>query len=459
MKNSHTLQSSHRALNTSVLCEKNISKRSASAFEENNDNPIEPSRKRSRLTRENLQIFEMQSSNPNTFTQSQASQAPPLSTTKTSNTSKTSRTKSISASDSAFGDTALNNHIYDHMASLKAANLECWVDICNRSRDSGSPDEMEYEDYNHNIASARSEAGIVQHSQKLFKEYKGVSEHGYRKSFNEALSHIPSNMGSNNGLSPAQPDLLEGYDLTKFRPYPIQEELRFAILKPGMNATTLAHFAGEWKGPGRDLRQAEIQAAYDGAIMVCGRKEALSSLGRSDPDNCAYVATFTSDGTILSMDSHHSTFDGKTTEYHQTLIKKIMLTGSYDEYKRGLRMMRNVQDFTKNNASSLKDDLVSSWKSANNLTTEDTNNLTTENTNNLTTENTNNLITEDTDIIVTNNSTHIDDLSQSHLIDLPQSAKEPFPRPRKCPKAKPKHPSKQVTKHRYSTRNNRLSIH
>ncbi|KAJ8070829.1 hypothetical protein OCU04_001190 [Sclerotinia nivalis] len=238
-------------------------------------------------------------------------------------------------------------------------------------------------------------------------------------------------MGFNNGLSPAQPDLLEGYDLTKFRPHPIQEKLKFAILTPGMNATILAHFAGEWKGPGKDLRHAEIQAAYDGAIMVCGRKEALSSLDRSDLDNCAYVATFTSDGTILSIYSHHSTSDGTITEYHQTSIKNIMLTGSYDEYKRGLRMIRNVQDFAKDNAFILKDDLVSSWKLAKNLTTEDMNSPTMENT----------------DIIVTNNSTHIDDLSQSHLIDLLQYAKELFPRPRRHTKAKPKHPSKRVTKH------------
>lgn len=435
-----------------VLCEKNISKRSASTFE---DNPVEPPAKRLRLTRQNLQIYEMQTSNPNTFMPSHGSQPPPLSTT------KTSRTKSVSVSDSSFGDAALKNRIYDCTTSLKATNIEDWEEICNRSRDTASPDEVEFEDYRHNITTACSEAGIVQYSQSLFKEYKGLYKHGYRKTYNEALSRIPSAMGFNNNLSPAQPDFLEGYDLAKFRPYQPQD-LNFAVVKHGMSATTLPHLAGEFKGQGKDLRQAAIQAAYDGAIMVCGRREALSKLGRSDPENCGNVATFTSDGATLNIYTHHST-GGSKPEYHQTLVETAMLIESYDAYKKGRKVIRNIQDFAKESASSLKDELISLANNLpadtnnvpatnmNHLMTENTTNCPTAGTNDLATEAANNLIANTTEVI-----THINDLSQPQMIHLHQLAKGSSRRHHKCGKAKPKYPPKpkQATKHRYSTRNN-----
>lgn len=340
------------------MCEKAPFKRSISALEEIEDNPIEPLHKRPRLTQKNLQICEMQSSNANTNTPFQPlpSRPPTLST------AKTTKTKSVSASDSAFGDAALANHIYDHTTSLQPANIGYWNEVCSRSRDTASPDESQYQDYVYHIHAANSEATIIQHNQKLLKEYKGASEHGYRKTYNETLSEVPANIGFNNGLSNAQPDLLEGYDLAMYRPFPARKELQgTAVLKRGARATTLPHFAGEWKGPGKDLRQAASQAAYDGAIMVRGRTDALSYLHRSDPDNYANVATFTSDGTILDVYTHHSTFDGETTEYHQSQIKEVSLTASYDEYKKGRRILRNVQDATRDFASALKHDLVSNW--------------------------------------------------------------------------------------------------
>ncbi|KAK6609673.1 hypothetical protein H4I96_03604 [Botrytis cinerea] len=357
MKRSRSQSNLHQKQKPSALDSKHCKKkRSLLASEETRINSVEPSSKRPKLTRKNLRLCEMQSST--TQFQSQRSHLPTLSTT------KTSRSKSIPTSDSMFGNAANTNHINDPTTSAQPANLDDWKDILNRSRDTASPDETEYMNYSYNICTAESEATIIHHqSEKLLKEYN-VCESKYRKTYSETLCEVPPNLGFNNGLSNAQPDFLEGYDLSAFRPFEVREKLGgTAVLKRGPTATTLPHFAGEWKGPGKSLKKADMQAAYDAAILVYGRKRALSYLGCPDPENHANVATFTSDGTILQIYTHHSTYNGEFTEYHQTPIHKVMLTASFEDYKSGRRTLRNVQDAARVTASSLKDDLISSLNS------------------------------------------------------------------------------------------------
>ncbi|ESZ89824.1 hypothetical protein SBOR_9793 [Sclerotinia borealis F-4128] len=225
MKRSYSQSNLHQEQDTSALDSKHCKKkRSLSASEEISVNSVEPSSKRPKLTEKNLHLCEMQSST--TQFQSQRSHPPTLSTT------KTSRSNSIPTSDSMFGNAANTNHINDPITSTEPANLDDWKEIINRSRDTASPDEKD-----------------------------------------ETLCEVPPNLGFNNNLSHAQPDLLEGYDLSAFRPFEAREELGgTAVLKRGPSATTLPHFAGELKGPGKSLKKADMQAAYDAAIMVHGRK-------------------------------------------------------------------------------------------------------------------------------------------------------------------------------------------
>lgn len=112
-------------------------------------------------------------------------------------------------------------------------------------------------------------------------------------------------MGFNDGLSAAQPGMVDGFIVSRYDPFSTRKQLGGAtIFTSGPNATTLPHLAGEWKGPGKDMILAQTQAAYDGAAMVYGRNKARSFLESPDLDGHAFVSTFTTDSTTLNAYAH-----------------------------------------------------------------------------------------------------------------------------------------------------------
>jgi len=48
-------------------------------------------------------------------------------------------------------------------------------------------------------------------------------EPGYYKSYNQSFNGFQKNIGFNNGLSAAQPDMVEGLDEPEFDPFPVRE--------------------------------------------------------------------------------------------------------------------------------------------------------------------------------------------------------------------------------------------
>jgi hypothetical protein len=128
----------------------------------------------------------------------------------------------------------------------------------------------------------------------------------------------------NNGLSAALPDMVEGLTMPAFEPYPIRKDLSGApVITPGIDAITLPHLAGEWKGSGKDMTEAETQAAYDGACMVYARNKALDKMDMSDPPNQAFVATFTTDGTLLNIFLHYASISYDQVKYHSYLVSSV----------------------------------------------------------------------------------------------------------------------------------------
>jgi hypothetical protein len=168
--------------------------------------------------------------------------------------------------------------------------------------------------------------------------------------------------GFNDGASAAQPDMVEGLDLTRFDPFPVREKLGgAAVPSSGPNAITLPHLAGEWKGPGKDMNLARHQAAYDGASMVFSRNEARLFLGSPDPDGYAYVHTFTTDGTMLNTFAHYSSQSGGQVKYHQYPTSTSLLRASHEDFNAARRRLRNLQDIAKENSEILRDELIDKW--------------------------------------------------------------------------------------------------
>ncbi|KAK4125502.1 hypothetical protein N657DRAFT_662049 [Parathielavia appendiculata] len=133
---------------------------------------------------------------------------------------------------------------------------------------------------------ARSRKTASPQSVQLLKTH---SDPGYPRAFNQAFTAFPRNTEFNNGLSAPQPDFWT---------------TRFSVALP--------HIAGEWKGRGKDMDEAKMQSAYDGAALTYARNQALSYLGKPRPPN----------GVL---------------EYHQYPTASTNLTSSYEDIKKGWR--------------------------------------------------------------------------------------------------------------------------
>lgn len=127
----------------------------------------------------------------------------------------------------------------------------------------------------------------------------------------------------------------------------------------------LPHLTGEWKGRGKDMEAARTQTAYNGAALVCGRNRALAYMDTADQPRHAAVTSFTMDGTHINFFAHYAVApeeeEGKT-RYHQYLLAATKLFNSFDDFKRGLMQLRNLQENAKDESYALRDRLVEHWK-------------------------------------------------------------------------------------------------
>jgi len=154
---------------------------------------------------------------------------------KSSHSESKSSNKTVSTTDPGFAPPAFENSVLDPVNSLHPSNLDYWLDRLNRARDSESPTESEYNDFSYRVRKAPNEISIFYETSTLLKRYKP----GYRPVFNQVLTNFPKNVGFNNGLSAAQPDMVEGLDLRRFRPFPVRRELGGAAV-PTQEQETIA---------------------------------------------------------------------------------------------------------------------------------------------------------------------------------------------------------------------------
>ena len=322
------------------------------------------SQKRARLTAWNLKIYEkMRKGRKNASARSFQATGPDLSSSHSDAPSKYSFTtnasiKTVSSSDSRFPNLLSRNGILEQPNSKRPSNYK---EICNqldKARETASPTESEFEATAYKIQTAENEQTVLLESSALLKRYP----RGYRRVFDQPFNDFPRDAGFNDGLSPAQPDMLEGLDIATFSPIIVRQELHSAAVPSlGANAITLPHLAGEWKGPGKDLSVARHQAAYDGASMVHARNEACTYLRTPDPADQASVHTFTTDGAILNTYAHFSTNESGQIKHQPYPTSSSFLTSSYSDFRRSRRRLRNLQDCAWKNSHKLRDDLLKEW--------------------------------------------------------------------------------------------------
>ena len=317
-----------------------------------------------RLTTENLKAFEKMERakrKSEKVSKSKLSQFSVITESFNSETKLTRSKQFIFTTDTGFHGAAFDNGILDPSSSKSPTNLKSCQEHINRGRDTASPSESEYEKFVHKIQTACNKQTVVLQTSQLLKEYD-KADMRYSKVYNQVFNAFPKNIGFNNRLSAPQPDMVEGLEMPEFDPFPVRQQLdRAAVPTPSPHTITLPHLAGEWKGPGKDMRLAQTQAAYDGACMVYSRNKALSFLNNPDPAGYAHVQTFTTDGTILNTFAHYSSESQGQVKYHQCLTSSSVLILSYEDFKTGRRRLRNLQDNAKETSEKLRDELKKRW--------------------------------------------------------------------------------------------------
>ncbi|RYP67901.1 hypothetical protein DL769_005637 [Monosporascus sp. CRB-8-3] len=279
--------------------------------------------KRARLTRKNLALFDKMAKKKGSNMASAS--APPEST------AQSSTTKTTSTITSGFAIHAYKNGILDPVSSKPPQNLEDIRERAARSRATASPTESEYKRYVNRVEVAPNEATmVVEVSGQLLKNPTLLRGLGCE---NSARSRSMSNVSG------------------------------AVLYKDNPHSLTLPHLAGEWKGPGKDMAEARLQSAYDGAALVYARIQALSYVGKPDPPGHAEVTTFTTDGTNVNLYAHYAALseDG-TLEFHQYPVRSTNLIDSHQGLKDGRRGLRNEQDHARKESCALRDQLKEHWK-------------------------------------------------------------------------------------------------
>lgn len=307
--------------------------------------------------------------------------------------------KSIPTTDSKF-ETAFraNGGVSALRASeVPPSNKQEVRAYISQDRGSASPTSSQHRKFLDSLEAAFNERDIENLLQgRLFKDTNktnSLQDIDYRANVDKQWIAFPKNVGFNNGLSAPTPDLVEGYAQRTFPPS-IQQLGGSATLIHDHSASAyvgLPHFAAEFKDFGKNMREAEVQAGYDGAHMLYARNEALAHIEDKDPPLRASPMTVTSDGYSWRAYSHyaHQGSETDTLKYYQvcefphilctfkaclgsnetfnhalSLILEIVQneiafgrTIDYDDFKHSYKTLRNVQDWARKESDDLRDRL------------------------------------------------------------------------------------------------------
>uniref|UniRef100_A0A8H7K2F6 Uncharacterized protein n=1 Tax=Bionectria ochroleuca TaxID=29856 RepID=A0A8H7K2F6_BIOOC len=241
------------------------------------DTDDKPQLKRARLTRQNLARFNKMGKGKEKESKKSSSQR--------DSTSGSRKSKTTSTTTAGFALQAHKNGILDPLGSKPPTNLEDLRKRHTRPRETVSPTESRFKYYVNDVGNAGNEVTmVVETSGHLLKKYE--DDEGYNRSFNRSFTGFLESVGFNDGLSAPQPDFVEGLGMQEYDPFPVDEHVSGAVLyEDNPRSLTLPHIAGEWKGSGKNMEEARLQSAYDGASLVYARKQALSYMGKSDPQD------------------------------------------------------------------------------------------------------------------------------------------------------------------------------
>ena len=268
-------------------------------------------------------------------------------------TSASSRT---TTTDPAFGEKlTANGVIHEGWRAQQPDDYDAIRETLERRRASSSPDSKAWRKYSRIVGRATNEDTIqgVAFS-RLVKPQDDGDEEIYEQVLNQEWTEVEE-CNITRGLSNPKPDYIESFGTED---YP--EEAKYDLgghLQPSVYHHGMPRLAIELKQPMKGLRQAEWQAAYDGAVMV----DAVRTQDEYRQQSFAYsqtqALTIASTGDRIAIYANHAVPISKGTEYHHFQLFDIGLCATREAYSSARRRVRNAQDWARSKASASRDGL------------------------------------------------------------------------------------------------------
>lgn len=243
----------------------------------------------------------------------------------TANTAKMGESKkSISTTQPGFEDAVRRNGIPPQRMTqiTRLPNQDEIEARLNASRASASPTVSFYKAFSTVADEADNEATTVNVLNgfvlKDTSKDLDLIKQRYGTKWDKQWTDYPKDVGFNNGLSASKPDYIEGYSRLAFAPSIDEIGGAAVLVKDNSRFIALPHFALEAKAPVKDMHLAQVQAQYDGAVMVYGRNKALAYIQQPDPPQTGLVATLIADEENWDAFLHYEYRDAKTNEYVST---------------------------------------------------------------------------------------------------------------------------------------------
>lgn len=242
-----------------------------------------------------------------------------------SGTTAASDTKTCSTTDPEFETRFRTNGGVSVLRSRKhpPVNKEEVEAYAFKSRESASPSSSQHDRFIRGLERAANERDMeALFSGRILKDTNKVPEFedmDYGANIDKQWVAYPKDVGFNKGLSAPKPDLTEGYLQRAYPPNIRQLGGSATLVKNDPEFVALPHFVAEFKDFGKNVRQGEVQAGYDGAAMLYARNNALASIGQPDPPGRASPITVATDGRTWRTYVHYAeeNKDTKQTEYFQ----------------------------------------------------------------------------------------------------------------------------------------------
>jgi hypothetical protein len=307
--------------------------------------------KRACLTEENLKAFEKMGGRKKSAGKKSTEQSSSITTT----------------TDKDFGPQLQRNNVVFNNINAHAPDDEDDIrELLNRTRESEPPDRLDYSEYLVATQGYKNEA-TIQHSAYPLLSKRTSREariSGYGQSANYAWSEVDNHLTA--GLSDAKPGMFESYRKTDYPPDAV--DALSSALAPTSYDVAMPAFAVEVKGYDGSMQVAQLQCAYNGALMTEGARAVHTYTGKSDDDFYGKTQALTAayNGKIMKFYSHHAIQipasaqpASDRVDYHQYLLSGDAPRDSFENFQTAYKHTRNAQDIGYKWATERKDGLWS----------------------------------------------------------------------------------------------------